>query len=253
MVHVGTLCHEAVGLTQVLTSKANKKQMDEDMFHLWCAGKITNNYRAEHYLPSSPYFSMGGTPLNNALFIVPELIKQFRAKTDAQKVSFVCITDGESSPAQYYTKRRRHDGSEDLSVSYPYYEKLMIRSGSNVFPIDPDNRGTNDVVRWLRTQLTDVAITTIFLGKLGKSACHLSYNNVRMDERKFKKDGCYAVEADTWPLIGVVNPASFGDAQEEIVIEDGATKAKIKSALGKMLKSKQSSRVILTQLVGQFS
>ena len=74
-----------------------------------------------------------------------------------------------------------------------------------------------------------------------------------MDERKFKKDGCYAVEADTWPLIGVVNPASFGDAQEEIVVEDGATKAKIKSALGKMLKSKQSSRVILTQLVGQFS
>ena len=249
----GTLCHEAVGLTQVLTSKANKKQMDEDMFHLWCAGKITNNYRAEHYLPRSPYFSMGGTPLNNALFIVPELIKQFRAKTGAQKVSFVCITDGESSPAQYYTKRRRYDGSEDLSVSYPYYEKLMIRSGSNVFPIDPDNRGTNDVVRWLRTQLTDVAITNIFLGKLAKSACHLSYNNVRMDERKFKKDGCYAVEADTWPLIGVVNPASFGDAQEEIVVEDGATKAKIKSALGKMLKSKQSSRVILTQLVGQFS
>ena len=94
--------------------------MDEDMFHLWCAGKITNNYSAEYYLPRSPYFSMGGTPLNNALFIVPELIKQFRAKTGAQKVSFVCITDGESSPTQYYTKRRRYDGSEDLSVSYPY-------------------------------------------------------------------------------------------------------------------------------------
>ena len=40
---VGTLCHEAVGLTQVLTSRANKKQLEEDMFHLWCAGKITNN------------------------------------------------------------------------------------------------------------------------------------------------------------------------------------------------------------------
>ena len=249
----GTLAHEVVGLTQVLTSKANKKQMEEDMFHLWCAGKITNNYRAEHYLPCSPYFTMGGTPLNNALFIVPELIKQFRAKTGAQKVSFVCITDGESAPSQYYTKRTRYNGEEEITLSYPYWEKLMIRSGANVFPIDSDNRGTNDVVRWLRTQLTDVAITNIFLGKLAKSASHLCYNNVRLDERKFKKDGCYATEADTWPLIGVVNPNSFGDAQDEIVVEDGATKFKIKSALAKMLKSKQSSRVILTQLVSQFS
>ena len=144
-------------------------------------------------------------------------------------------------PTQYYTKRTRYSGEEEVTVAYPYWEKLMIRSGSNVFPIDQDNRGTNDVVRWLRTQLTDVAITNIFLGKLGKSASHLCYNNARIDERKFKKDGCYAVEADTWPLIGVVNPNSFGDSQEEIVVEDGATKAKIKSALGKMLKSKQSS------------
>ena len=249
----GTLAHEVVGLTQVLTSKSTRKQIEEDIFHLWCAAKLIGRSYQTVVLPWSPYFTMGGTPLNNALFIVPELIKQFRAKTGAQKVSFVCITDGESAPSQYYTKRTRYNGEEEITLSYPYWEKLMIRTGANVFPIDSDNRGTNDVVRWLRTQLTDVAITNIFLGKLAKSASHLCYNNVRLDERKFKKDGCYATEADTWPLIGVINPNSFGDSQEEIEVEDGASKAKIKSALGKMLKSKQSSRVILTQLVSQFS
>ena len=248
-----TLAHEVVGLTQVLTSKSSKKQLEQDIFHLWCAGKLIGRTYSNVVLPWSPYFTMGGTPLNNALFIVPELIKQFRAKTGAQKVSFVCITDGESAPTQYYSRRTRYDGSEDISITYPYYEKLMIRSGGNVFPIDSDNRGTNDVVRWLNSQLTDVAVTNIFLGKLKKSERHLIYNNARIDERKFRKNGCYATETDSWPLIGVVNPDSFGDAQEEIIIEDGASKTKIKSALGRMLKSKQSSRVILTQLVSQFS
>ena len=98
-----TLAHSAARLIHVLTSDTKKKQIDDDMFNLWCAGKMCQySYNAQ--LPFSPYLQMGGTPLNNALMIVPELIKQFRLKTGAQKVSFVCITDGESAPLCYYEK-----------------------------------------------------------------------------------------------------------------------------------------------------
>ena len=104
-----TLAHQCAGVTQVLTSDAKKKQIDEDIFHLWCASRYASTNIYSGALPYSTYYAMGGTPLNNALMIVPELIKQFRAKTGAQKVSFVCITDGESAPLCFWQKYKGYD------------------------------------------------------------------------------------------------------------------------------------------------
>jgi hypothetical protein len=58
---------------------------------------------------------------------------------------------------------------------------------------------------------------------------------------------------DTWPLLGCINPRSFGDSDEEISVESGASKGQIRNALKKFLKSKSTNKVLLTQLVGQFS
>ena len=132
------------------------------MFNLWCAGKMCQ-FSYNGHLPFSQYLMMGGTPLNNALMIVPELIKQFRVKTGAQKVSFVCLTDGESAPLCYYEKVRRYDEGEKVRIAYPYYETMMVRSGSSVFPIE--SRNTGDVINWLKTQVSDVYISNLFLGQ----------------------------------------------------------------------------------------
>ena len=147
------------------------KQIDEDMWHLWCAGRVCGSTYMAQYLPWSPFHQMGGTPLNNALMIVPELIKQFRQKTGAQKVSFVCITDGESAPLATYKKQIGYSDDEYIKVNYPYYETVMVRSGASVFPIS--GRNTGDCVNWLKTQLDDVFISNIFLGKRAKSSHHL--------------------------------------------------------------------------------
>ena len=245
-----TLAHGAARLIQVLTSDAKKKQIDNDMFNLWCAGKMCQ-FSYNGHLPFSQYLMMGGTPLNNALMIVPELIKQFRVKTGAQKVSFVCLTDGESAPLCYYEKVRRYDEGEKVRIAYPYYETMMVRSGSSVFPIE--SRNTGDVINWLKTQVSDVYISNLFLGKQAKSSYHLSSYGARLNEKMFRKNGSYVTTSDSWPIIGVINPNSFKDTTDTIDIEAGSSKSKIKSALGKMLKTKQSSRLILTELVGQFA
>lgn len=249
-----TLTHNCVGLTQVLTSSANRSDMENDMFHLWCAGRITNHNVNARLLPYSPCFQMGGTPLDNALFLVPQLIKEFRQRTGAQKISFVCVTDGESSPVHFYKKSLDYSDREVLRTTCAYYEKIMIRNGSAVFPINSERgQSTGDVVNWVKTQVQDVFISNIFLGKTAKSSQHLLTYGAKIDEKLFRKTGTYATKTDSWPLIGVISPHNFGDAQDEIEIESGQSKAKIKSALNKMLKSKQSSRLILQQLVGQFS
>ena len=246
-----TLAHSCARIIQVVTSTAKKKQLDEDIWHLWCAGRVTSSTYMAQYLPWSPFHQMGGTPLNNALMIVPELIKQFRQKTGAQKVSFVCITDGESSPLATYTKKINYSDQEYITVHHPYYETVMVRSGSSVFPIE--GRNTGDCVNWLKTQLDDVFISNIFLGKKAKSSHHLVSYGAELDETVFRKNGSYVTSSKSWPIIGVINPNTFTDTTDEIVVEAGESKAKIKSALNKMLKTKSSSRMILTELVGQFA
>ncbi len=152
------------------------------MFHLWCAGKICQRTRFEKYLPFSPWLNMGGTPLDNALVIVPEIIKEFRTRTKSQKVSFVCITDGESAPIHYYESRTDKSGSSHIGTTYPYYQKLMIRTDKGVFPIDQRPMGTASVVNWLKTQVTDVSICNIYLGKFSKCSSHLQTNEQKLDE-----------------------------------------------------------------------
>ena len=246
-----TLAHGCARIIQVVTSTAKKKQIDEDIWHLWCAGRVTSYTSLSAYLPWSPYHQMGGTPLNNALMIVPELIKQFRQKTGAQKVSFVCITDGESSPLATYRKKIGYSDEEYIIVNYPYYETVMVRNGVSVFPIE--GRNTGDCVNWLKTQLDDVYISNIFLGKNARSRSHLNSYGAKFDESVFRKIGSFVTSSDSWPIIGVINPNSFTDTTDEIVVDAGESKAKIKSALNKMLKTKSNSRLILTELVGQFA
>ena len=54
-------------------------------------------------------------------------------------------------------------------------------------------------------------------------------------------------------MVCVVSPKAFGESDEEIQVESGESKAKIKSALKKFLASKQSSKNLLTRIVASFA
>ena len=248
-----TPAHETVSIVQVLSSTAKKMDIDNDMFHFFVSS--CNNDRGYGRLPDSPHMRMGGTPLNNALLLVPDIISRFRQNTGAQKVSFVCVTDGESSPLIWYSKREGTRGAT-INETYAYYETLMLRIGSKVFPISSDDRGTTDMVRWLQSQLDDVSISHLYLaGVSGSSRYVKSITNYKqtIDEKVFRKEGCVTVKTDSWPLVGCINPKSLRSQVDEMEVDDNASKAQIKSALKKYLKGKSSSRLVLNQLVSQFS
>ncbi len=232
-----------VKLVQVLTSSTKKTQFDNDMFNLYCAAcYVDRDYSA----PMTPHLSMGGTPLNNSLMIVPALIDRFKSMTGAQKVSFVCLTDGESSPVSYYLKHG--------APSYAYYQQIMIRDGHKVFPADGCNI-TGKIATWIQTKVSDVSITNIFIGTSRK--CHqylhqFDGSNGFCDVSFRKEQSITLKNVDGWPLVALIDPKSFNESQSEMNVADGASKLQIKTAFKKMLKSKSSSKKLLTQLVSQF-
>ena len=246
-----------INLVQVVTSTSKRRDIDTDLFNLFCQARALGSC----HVPTGAYSSildMGGTPLNNTMFLVPQLVKQFRERTKAQKVSLCVLTDGESSPLYYWQERNSYgDGETFYRPSYAYYEKIMLRDGSSVIPLCDDisvAAETGLIARYLHDKIEDFSIFNIFIGSQKVCDRYLRANHATLDEKLFRKENACSVSVPTgWPLISVISPKAFGEAQEEIAVESGAGKAQIRTALKKFLASKQSSKNLLTRIVASFA
>lgn len=245
----GEIILGAAVVTHVLSSSAKKREIDADMYHLFSqAQKLVYSYSGALY---SNQLSMGGTPLNNVLFGMPAIIEKFKKQNKVQKVSFVCLTDGESAPIHYI---RQTEASKHISMTSPY-QTTLFRQGHKVFQIDTTNE-TPSIVSYLTKLMSDVTITNIFLsGPKGALRYHNSLTGQHSSELvEYKKAGAQTFTTPNgWPLVALVNPRSFTDPTDEIQVDAGAGKAKVKSALKKFLKNKTTSKLLLSTLVSQFS
>ena len=239
-------------LVHVLTSQSNRRQLDHDMKNLFAnAFGIGGSMYAG--IPVSSYLHMGGTPLNNTLFLYPALVERLQSHSHCQKVSTVTLTDGESTPLYYFQKRTYDSSYMTLNMVNPY-DTLLLKDGHNVYNIEDH---TGSIVEYLQKKMPDVSFTHIFLG--GPSTCEKYARQVSrwkqdIDSATFRKLGSATLtDCAGWPLVALVNPNTFTDPQDELNVEAGASKAQIRSALRKMLKTKSSSKLLLTHLVEQFS
>lgn len=245
----GEILLDSVSLTHVLSSKAKRREIDEDMYHLFCqAHKIMFPYSGSPY---SNQLQMGGTPLNNVLFGAANLIRKFKRDNNLQKVSFVCLTDGESAPTHFACERAY---GMTTHMTNPYF-KTLVRDGHQVYQIDTKNE-TPSIVNYLTKILPGVSITNIFLsGPKGAARYKTQLTRKTTDDMpQYKKQGAESfTTTNGWPLVALVNPRSFTDSTDEIEVEAGASKAKVKSALRKFLKTKTTAKLLLSTLVSQFS
>ena len=91
-------------LLQLFTSKMKKQQLDEQMKYIWaqCWGMASSYFVRHGYLRE---YSLGGTPLAEAVMCTRDIVKQFTKVNNVQRVNVVALTDGEANPL-FYTKER---------------------------------------------------------------------------------------------------------------------------------------------------
>ena len=246
---------EGIRVTHVLSSSVKRYHIEEDMFNLYSQGIFNSgNYM---YGNHSNALSMGGTPLNNVLFMVPAMVQQMKERTRAQKISFVCVTDGESTPLFKYERCLTWTGKEEWAPRMTRdHKNLFLRDGCKVYQLDQGMQQTGSIVRWLREKMPEVTFTHIYLGGPTSSARYIreiTGYTTHMNDSEFRRHGSTVVKTNWWPLVALMNPNSFTNPSDELQVDNGATKGKIRQALKKMLKSKQQSKTVLSQLVTQFS
>ena len=176
-----------LSLTQVLSSKEKRRDIDTDMFHFFCqARRISYQYSGAPY---SSRLSMGGTPLNNVLTFMPVTLEKFKKDNNIQRLSFVCLTDGESSPLHFVSDRP--GGGYNMTMTNPWCPTL-IKDGHKVYQID-STRETPSMINYITKRVPDVTVTNIYLtGPKGALSYYANMTSQSVSELpEYKKEGSH--------------------------------------------------------------
>lgn len=91
-------------LLQLFTSGMKTKELDDQMLLIWiqCYGMCCSYYTAHSYCRE---YTLGGTPLAEAVICIRELVSKFTKNKSIQKVNVIALTDGESNPMFYNAEK----------------------------------------------------------------------------------------------------------------------------------------------------
>ena len=107
------LIEETFSLMNLFTSKVKGKVLEEQMkniFRLACA--FTHDVYCPFNVPIG--MNLSGTPLNEALICLHQILPQFKKDNKVQKVQCIVLTDGEAAPIRYSREIQRHWEHEPL-------------------------------------------------------------------------------------------------------------------------------------------
>ena len=249
--------HEQFSLMNLLTSKTNGKQLEHQMINIWrCAKCFSNFYGSCYSIPSR--LGLSGTPLNEAFVCLHQILPQFQKQNKLQKVQCIVLTDGEANHLSRHVLVERHwekepyMGTRQLSGGVTF---LRDRKTGNTYNVPYGWHGFSDL---MLQNLRDNFPTVNFVGIRvldSRDANHFMklYYDQNTDDywklhREWRKLRSFTIKNSGYHAYFAMSAASLSqDADFEV--DEGATKAKIKSAFIKSLKTKKLNKKVLGEFI----
>jgi hypothetical protein len=247
---------EYFSLLNMLTSKTNGKTLEDQMLNIY---RIACNFSDQHYTKYAvPVgLDLSGTPLNEALIALHEILPTFQKDNNLQKVQCVILTDGEAAPLKYHKEfNRRFEEDPYLGVnSVSTNGFLRDRKTGNTYSLDVEWYGFTDV---LLRNLRDKFPTVNFIGmrilesRDANSFIRRYTGYIGTDYEKitssWKKEKTFSIKNSGYhTYFGLSATALANDAEFEVA--EDATKTQIKTAFVKSLKSKKMNKKVLGEFV----
>jgi hypothetical protein len=247
---------EWFSMMNLLTSKTNGKVLDEQMKNLF---RLATSFRRwSHSSYNTPTgLSLSGTPLNEALISLHQILPKFQKENKLQKVQCVVLTDGEACMVKYHREIQRHwEDAPFLGTAHIGPNAfLRDRNTGNTYSCDVDWSGFTDILlRNLRDKFTDINFIGIRVIE-GRDAGNFirryyGWHGTEYDKvmNSWKKEKAFTIKKSGYhSYFGISATALSQDA--EFDVHECATKAQIKSAFVKSLKSKKMNKRILGEFV----
>ena len=118
---------ETFSLMNMFTSKVNGKTLEHQMKNIF---RIASAWGNSSFVPYNIPIGMNlsGTPLNEALITLHQILPQFKKENNLQKVQCVVLTDGESSPLRYSKEFQRKWEPNSFMGSQYVNERCFLRN-----------------------------------------------------------------------------------------------------------------------------
>jgi len=234
-------------LLNFFTSKTNARDLDEQMKNIWAACHAFQ--KGSGAVPR--HLDLSGSPIGDTMLALHYLIPDFQKKTKVQKVNVVFLTDGEGyvntstkekhgrvipTRETYTTVRDKKNGriyAEYEYGNFPKYSKVLLSTLKDKFP-------TVNFVNFRVVPGRDFKTCYDWYGR--------EFGDYEKVKAVYKKEQFITFSGTGYDQFHVI-PTSTLSQDEEFVVEEGATKAQIKSAFTKMLGKKKTNKKLLSSFV----
>jgi hypothetical protein len=248
---------ETFSMMNILTSKVNGKELEHQLLNIWrlayCFGRT---YHSPYTYPNR--LCLSGTPLNEALISLYQILPKFQKENKLQKVQCIVLTDGEANQLVYHKEvRRSYSKDPVLGTGYvnSYNTLLRDRKLGTTYKVNDGYHGFTDT---LLRNLKDKFSSTNFIGirvlesrnaqrfiGLYHSQLDKDYEKIQNDWKKLKSFTITNSGYDAY--FGLSATALAQDT--EFDVHECATKAQIKSAFVKSLKTKKLNKKVLGEFI----
>jgi hypothetical protein len=230
------------------------------------------DWKVEGYPYTEPNnMRLGGTPLNDSIIAMMDYVPKFKADSGVQKVNTVFLTDGASNQLNGVWDYHLDTGTGEYIETTKTFANRYDRDTISVITDPVTNKSyefkakdnvTDELLKILKKRVEGMNVIGFFIAGSGKSGRVdkrvLQYllgeydRDIIMEKVKFiNKNKYLALDSLGYDEYYVLPGGSNLEVENSGLDEElvGASKAKLKSAFGKSMKGRISSRQLLNKFV----
>lgn len=247
--------NERFSLMNFFSSKVSSSELENQMRNIWrIACYYSNMYGVKYYCPSR--VNLSGTPLNESLICLHEILPKFKKENKVQKVQCIVLTDGEANCLHYHVEVKKRDSSyigvhsivgkntylRDRSIGTVYkvpnfYDKfsgVLLKNLKDKFPS----------VNFIGIRILQGRDVSRFIS-LYYTCIDEKYEKLRND---WKKNGSFIITDSGYDAYFALSSNTLSQ-DVEFAVEENASKSTIKTAFAKSLKIKKMNKKILGEFI----
>ena len=244
-------------MMNILTSKVNGKTLDHQM---------KNIYRIAYYFACCGCYSyepgrrvsLSGTPLNEAIISLHQILPTFQRENKLQKVQCVILTDGEAGFVNRHALCTNYKGEEHIGYRRLIADRTFIRDRKtgNTYQLGYRfHEFTDLLLRNLKDNFTDMNLIGIrVLAPRDANPFIKMYHEFSSSDEAVKilnswrKEKSFTIKNSGYDSYFGMSATALNQ-ETDFEVSEGATKAKIKSAFVKSLKIKKLNKRILGEFI----
>ena len=261
-------------LFEFFSSKMKTKELDTMMKYVWA--HAWNTHRS-FGMRMHPRYSLGGTPLADAVICTPDVVKKFKSIEKVQKTNVIFLSDGESNPMSFiretsytnYTYQYGEDMGEYKETYYRqdylchHYHKVFIvrdpKTGYSARISADSAHTTRNVVEYFKNN-SDYNWIGIRIGdKRDLNAITkftLSYDEQVAQDKHWAKNKFCSLKNYGYNELFIFSSHNMGANTKDIDVKvkgESATASELTRAFKKHMGSKMTNKAILNKFVEQIA